>query len=125
MPARILLMGAGSGAGNNPIASLRSALPDLVVVGVNLDPFILRKSAATRNKLLGTRPRSMVTCLRSRRRVTGGGSTTTAAGIVDGLRRTLRPGLGRRSLRNRRAPGFEDPTGSPTAGDTPDGAAGT
>ncbi len=52
MPARILLMGAGSGAGNNLIASLRSALPDLVVVGVNLDPFILRKSAATRNYLL-------------------------------------------------------------------------
>jgi carbamoyl-phosphate synthase large subunit len=45
-------MGAGSGAMNNLIASLRSALPDLTAVGAHDDPFTLRKSVAERNYLL-------------------------------------------------------------------------
>lgn len=45
-------MGAGTGAANNLIASLRAALPGLGAVGVHDDPFILRKSSADRNYLL-------------------------------------------------------------------------
>src|SRR2546422_5868001 len=50
--ARVLVMGAGSGAANNLIASLASALPALTAVGAHDDPFILRKSNAGRNYLL-------------------------------------------------------------------------
>src|SRR5262245_1082185 len=50
--ARVLVMGAGSGAANNLIASLRSVLPGLVAVGAHGDPFILKKSVAARNYLL-------------------------------------------------------------------------
>lgn len=52
MAARVLVMGAGSGAANNLIASLASALPALTAVGAHHDPFILRKSNAGRNYLL-------------------------------------------------------------------------
>jgi carbamoyl-phosphate synthase large subunit len=44
-------MGAGSGAGNNLVASLRSSLPSVTIVGLHEDPFILRRSAADRNYL--------------------------------------------------------------------------
>jgi len=49
---RVLVMGAGTGAANNLIASLRGALPGLAAVGVHDDPFVLRKSDAARNYLL-------------------------------------------------------------------------
>ena len=52
MATRVLVIGAGSGAANNLIASLRSALPDFIAVGAHHDPFILRKSIADRNYLL-------------------------------------------------------------------------
>jgi glutathione synthase/RimK-type ligase-like ATP-grasp enzyme len=49
---RVLVMGAGSGAANNLITSLRSSLPGLTAVGAHDDPFVLRKSIAERNYLL-------------------------------------------------------------------------
>ena len=49
---RVLVLGAGGGAANNLIASLRAALPGLVVIGAHHDPFILRKSPAAKNYLL-------------------------------------------------------------------------
>jgi glutathione synthase/RimK-type ligase-like ATP-grasp enzyme len=52
--ARVLVMGAGSGAVNNLIAALCSALPALTVVGAHHDPFTLRKSVAERNYLLSS-----------------------------------------------------------------------
>lgn len=52
MSARVLVMGAGSGAANNLTASLSAALPGLVAIGAHHDPFILRKSPAARNYLL-------------------------------------------------------------------------
>ena len=54
MSARVLVMGAGTGAGNNLVASLRASLPSVIVVGCHDDPFILRKSAADRNYHLGS-----------------------------------------------------------------------
>ncbi len=52
LAARVLVMGAGSGAANNLIASLRAGLPGLTAVGAHHDPFVLRKSLAERNYLL-------------------------------------------------------------------------
>lgn len=52
MAIRVLVIGAGSGAANNLVASLRSALPDFIAVGAHHDPFILRRSIADRNYLL-------------------------------------------------------------------------
>lgn len=52
MEPHILVLGAGSGAANNLIATLRAALPGLTVIGAHDDPFILRKSPAERNYLL-------------------------------------------------------------------------
>jgi hypothetical protein len=52
MTRRILLPGAGTGAGNNLIRSLREDYPGLVVVGTNDDRFTLRNSKANRNYLL-------------------------------------------------------------------------
>lgn len=49
-------MGAGSGAANNLVASLRSTLPGLAAVGAHHDPFTLRKSNAERNYLLSADP---------------------------------------------------------------------
>ena len=48
----VLLPGAGTGAGNNLIRSLRADYPGLVVVGVHVDRFTLRNSKANRNYLL-------------------------------------------------------------------------
>lgn len=48
----ILLTGAGTGAGNNLIRSLRADYPGLFVVGTHVDRFTLRNSKANRNYLL-------------------------------------------------------------------------
>ena len=50
----ILLPGAGTGAGNNLIRSLRADYPGLVVVGVHADRFTLRNSKANRNYLVSS-----------------------------------------------------------------------
>jgi len=50
--AHVLVIGAGSGAANNLVASIRSVLPSFTAVGAHHDPFILRKSIAERNYLL-------------------------------------------------------------------------
>jgi carbamoylphosphate synthase large subunit len=52
MIRRILLPGAGTGAGNNLIRSLRADYSGLVVVGAHVDRFTLRNSKANRNYLL-------------------------------------------------------------------------
>jgi len=52
MSRRILLPGAGTGAGNNLIRSLRGDYPGLVVIGVHDDRFTLRNSKANRNYLV-------------------------------------------------------------------------
>jgi hypothetical protein len=52
MSRRILLPGAGTGAGNNLIRSLREDYPGLVVIGTHDDRFTLRNSKANRNYLL-------------------------------------------------------------------------
>ena len=49
---RILLPGAGTGAGNSLIRSLRADYPGVVVVGAHVDRFTLRNSKANRNYLL-------------------------------------------------------------------------
>lgn len=51
-PARLLIIGAGSGPSNNLIRSLRAGDPALVIAGCHSDRFILRKSAAERNFLV-------------------------------------------------------------------------
>lgn len=52
MTRSILLPGAGTGAGNNLIRSLREDYPGLVVVGAHDDRFTLRNSKANRNYLV-------------------------------------------------------------------------
>ena len=52
MTRRVLIPGAGSGAGNNLIRSLRNGDPSLVVIGADIDRFTLRNSTADRNHLL-------------------------------------------------------------------------
>lgn len=52
MGARVLVMGAGSGASNNLVASLKSADPGSTMIGCHGDPFVLKKSLADRNYLL-------------------------------------------------------------------------
>jgi predicted ATP-grasp superfamily ATP-dependent carboligase len=54
MGPRVLVMGAGTGASNNLVASLRASLPSLTVIGCHADPFVLKKSAADRNYLFDT-----------------------------------------------------------------------
>jgi carbamoyl-phosphate synthase large subunit len=53
--AKVLVMGAGNGAANNLVASLRSALSGVRIVGCHDDAFILKKSAAEQNYLLRSR----------------------------------------------------------------------
>jgi len=68
--ARVLVMGAGTGASNNLVASLRSSLPGITLVGCHEDPFLLKKSAADRNYLLrcpGTAIDEIVGIVRSER----------------------------------------------------------
>jgi len=50
--ARLLVVGAGSGAGNSLIRSLRAGDPSFVVVGCHDDRFTLKKSTAERNFLV-------------------------------------------------------------------------
>jgi carbamoylphosphate synthase large subunit len=52
MAARLLILGAGSGASNNLIRSLRSGEPSLFIVGCHDDRFVLKKSPADRNYLV-------------------------------------------------------------------------
>ncbi|HMH49914.1 MAG TPA: hypothetical protein VK548_06755 [Candidatus Acidoferrum sp.] len=52
MNRRILLPGAGTGAGNNLIRSLREDYPGLVIIGTHDDRFTLRNSKANRNYLV-------------------------------------------------------------------------
>lgn len=51
-PARVLVTGAGTGATNNLIRSLRAGDPALSVAGCHDDPFFLRKSCADRHYLV-------------------------------------------------------------------------
>ncbi len=51
MTKRILVTGAGTGAGNNLIRSLLAGDPDLDIVGCHSDRFVLKKSGARRNYL--------------------------------------------------------------------------
>jgi biotin carboxylase len=51
---RVLVLGAGSGAANNLVATLRSAMSGVIAVGAHDDPFVLRKSTAERNYLLSS-----------------------------------------------------------------------
>jgi glutathione synthase/RimK-type ligase-like ATP-grasp enzyme len=53
--ARVLVTGAGTGATNNLVRSLRTSDPGLVVVGCHDDPFLLKKSTADRNFLVSRR----------------------------------------------------------------------
>lgn len=52
MPVRVLVTGAGSGAANNLMRSLRAGDRRLQVIGVHDDRFVLRKSPADRNWLV-------------------------------------------------------------------------
>jgi carbamoyl-phosphate synthase large subunit len=52
MATRVLVLGAGSGAGNNLIRSLRAADAAIVTVGAHHDPFVLKKSIADRHYLI-------------------------------------------------------------------------
>jgi hypothetical protein len=49
---RLLVMGAGTGASNNLITSLRSSLDSVTIIGCHEDPFVLRKASVDRAHLL-------------------------------------------------------------------------
>jgi carbamoyl-phosphate synthase large subunit len=49
---RLLILGAGSGASNNLLMSLRRAWPTLTVIGCHDDPFTLRRFAGDRRHLV-------------------------------------------------------------------------
>jgi hypothetical protein len=51
----VLVTGAGTGATNNLVRSLRAGGPSLCIVGCHSDPFFLRKSSAHHNYLLPAR----------------------------------------------------------------------
>jgi carbamoyl-phosphate synthase large subunit len=52
MTRRLLVLGAGTGASNNLIGSLRAGDPTLYIVGCHADRFVLKKSTADRNYLV-------------------------------------------------------------------------
>lgn len=52
MEKRLLITGAGTGASNNLIRSLRNADPPFLVIGVHSDRFVLKRSTADRNYLV-------------------------------------------------------------------------
>ena len=56
MPRRVLVTGAGSGASNNVVRSLRAGDDTLVVVGCHTNRFVLTRSAADRNYLVPVAP---------------------------------------------------------------------
>ena len=64
MARRLLVLRAGSAAGNNLIRSLREGDPSLVVVGCHDDVFVLGKSLAHRNYLLPDESRGLLGALR-------------------------------------------------------------
>jgi glutathione synthase/RimK-type ligase-like ATP-grasp enzyme len=64
LSARVLVLEAGSAAGNNLIRSLRAGDPSLVIVGCHDSRFVLKKSAAHRNYLLPISSRGYLTALR-------------------------------------------------------------
>jgi carbamoyl-phosphate synthase large subunit len=51
MPKRVLVLGAGTGASNNLIRSLKAGDPSLFVIGANDDRFALKKSISDRHYL--------------------------------------------------------------------------
>ncbi len=69
MKSRVLVTGAGTGAANNLIRSLKAGDPSLAVVGCHDDRFVLRQSVADRNYLV---------------------PAETPASFLDGLRRVVR-----------------------------------
>ena len=54
MGNRVLVLDAGSSAGNNLIRSLRAGDRSLLTIGCNESRFVLKKSAAHRNYVLPT-----------------------------------------------------------------------
>src|SRR5215207_8215997 len=64
MPTRLLLTGAGSGATNNLVRSLRAADRSLVLVGCHTNRFVLTQSAADRNYLIGEEPAARIDGMR-------------------------------------------------------------
>src|SRR5262245_23335432 len=52
MPRRVLVTGAGRGASNNVVRSLRAGDGALVIVGCHTNRFVLTRSAADRNYLV-------------------------------------------------------------------------
>jgi carbamoyl-phosphate synthase large subunit len=52
MAKRVLVLGAGTGASNNLIRSLKTGDPSLFIVGAHDDRFVLKKSCGDRNYLL-------------------------------------------------------------------------
>jgi hypothetical protein len=64
MPRRLLLTGAGTGATNNLVRSLRAADASLVVVGCHANRFVLTQSAADRNYLIPAAPAETIAALR-------------------------------------------------------------
>src|ERR1700752_2355523 len=52
MAKRVLVLGAGTGASNNLIRSLKTGDASLLVVGAHDDRFVLKKSPADRNYLV-------------------------------------------------------------------------
>ena len=69
MKSRVLVTGAGTGAANNLIRSLKAGDPSLAVVGCHDDRFVLRQSVADRNYLV---------------------PAETPASFLDGLRRVVK-----------------------------------
>lgn len=52
MARRLLVLGAGAGASNNLVRSLKAGEPSLHIVGCHTDRFVLKKSLADRNYLI-------------------------------------------------------------------------
>ena len=56
MGHRLLVMGAGTGLGNNVVRSLQAGDPSFVIVGCHTDRFALASSSAPRNYVIPSRP---------------------------------------------------------------------
>ena len=56
MGHRLLVMGAGTGLGNNVVRSLQAGDPSFVIVGCHTDRFALTSSSAPRNYVIPSRP---------------------------------------------------------------------
>ena len=63
MSRRLLLTGAGIGATNNLVRSLRAGDPSLVLIGCHTNRFVLTQSTADRNYLIGAPPTASITGL--------------------------------------------------------------